>query len=705
MEPSLTLRLGAERCKKRQRTDSNPTSPSPKFNSTINLKIEAAENDKESHHDCTEVNAAQFAEAGHPHPRLAQLPAVRTVLDEVLPSELCQELLFVLRATGTIGYRPHVRSATIHDVSTTAPWLLPPLIRARHAVLSAVEAAFGLSLELAVEFSGLMGWARGAALGWHHDSNREYLCRRHLSAVLYLNTQGEDFGAGDFRFQNGPGPLRVAPRMGRLVAYTADRRNVHCVEEVAWGERCTLTCWFSLEPSASEDPQVVQRLCCNAEICGRSPEEVPPGFGLGSQSLPPPSSSTPAYTAIVQQPGDSESLAPEIGLKPGRAGAFSAPVLPRCWWRRYLGPGLPPSMYQLPAGPGEGPVRGGGGVVGEQFGDVGFSEDGGMTKCDADWKGGAAAEGGSGGAAGGRGVVAVEECGGIGREGDLRLERLRQLGLVVVARAGGMRSGGRDGLGAAPGVRRKHQQSLGTTGPPCANKIGSVESEGTVTKESPRAVRPWGTGGGSPAEVTVAAAAVRPGDAAYDFTSGQAQIARSQTHGTAVSGTPAADLLGNAGVYGSCNDGGCRGGPGESPAGGQESRDVKMEEVEDEEEDVSQGEEAISGEDVWLGLADEHSGIESTRRSEGNEADDAAVITPMPARELTAPSLVWFPSPSAALLAAQFAAYMWNIQRFRSLVQVEEAVRELPAYAHRRMAELLRELPTWKILGSMLSGG
>ncbi|GIL47614.1 hypothetical protein Vafri_4394 [Volvox africanus] len=546
---------------------------------------------------------------------------------------------------------------------------------------------------------------------------REYLSRRHLSAVLYLNTQGDEFGAGDFRFRDGPGPLRVAPRVGRLVAYTADRRNVHCVEEVAWGERCTLTCWFSLEPSASEDPLVIQRLCCNPAI--RVSPHLPSGFGLGSQPLPPPSSSAPAHTAIAQQAGEaSESLAPEVDLNPGRGGTFSVLVLRRCWWRRYLGPGLPTSMYQLPAGPCESPVRVRGGVAEEQSGDVGFRADGGATKCDADWRGGAAAEGGSEGTTGGRGAVAREECGGVGREGDLRLERLRCLGLVVVATAGGMRSGGRDGiLRTSPRARRKHPQCLGTTVPPCTNKMGSMESTVAVTKESPGAVQTSVTGGGSLAEFTAAAAAtaVRPCDAAYDSTSGQAQVARSQTHRTVDSGTPAADLAGNAGGYGSCSDGEGRGGPEENPACGQESRDVKMQEVEDEEEEGSKWEEAISREDIWVALVDEleategegtlcHGGIESTKRSGGNEADDDdAVIAPMSARGLAAPSLLWFPGPSAALLAAQFAAYTRNIQRFRSIVQLEEAVRELPAYAHQRMEELLTELPTWKTLGVMLS--
>ncbi len=36
-----------------------------------------------------------------------------------------------------------------------------------------------------------------------YGARRPYLARRHLSAVLYLNDQGVDFGEGEFRFQVG----------------------------------------------------------------------------------------------------------------------------------------------------------------------------------------------------------------------------------------------------------------------------------------------------------------------------------------------------------------------------------------------------------------------------------------------------------------------------------------------------------------------
>lgn len=91
-----------------------------------------------------------------------------------------------------------------------------------------------------------------------------------------------DFGGGAFCFQHHAPPhqapepqarglqaltagagapgsdavLRVRPRPGLLVAYTSDDRNVHMVEPVLWGERCTLTLWFSLDPQAQEDAKV-----------------------------------------------------------------------------------------------------------------------------------------------------------------------------------------------------------------------------------------------------------------------------------------------------------------------------------------------------------------------------------------------------------------------------------------------------------------
>lgn len=68
--------------------------------------------------------------------------------------------------------------------------------------------------------------------------------------------QGRDFEGGTFRFQSGTPPLQLQPSAGMLLVYTADDSNVHSVEEVTRGERCTLTMWFTLDPQHQEDPKV-----------------------------------------------------------------------------------------------------------------------------------------------------------------------------------------------------------------------------------------------------------------------------------------------------------------------------------------------------------------------------------------------------------------------------------------------------------------
>ena len=56
----------------------------------------------------------------------------------------------------------------------------------------------GADAPLFVEFTALLTWdgAAAASLGWHDDaSGGPHLAQRHVSAVLYLNTAGTDFGA------------------------------------------------------------------------------------------------------------------------------------------------------------------------------------------------------------------------------------------------------------------------------------------------------------------------------------------------------------------------------------------------------------------------------------------------------------------------------------------------------------------------------
>lgn len=125
------------------------------------------------------------------------LPGV-AVLRAFLSAAACAELAHAAQCLPAPGYRPGVRAALLPLLARAAPGLLPPLLAARDRVREAAE-ALGLcgdaSSPLFVEFTALLTWAAGAALGWHDDvSGGPHLAQRHVSAVLYLYTAETDFG-------------------------------------------------------------------------------------------------------------------------------------------------------------------------------------------------------------------------------------------------------------------------------------------------------------------------------------------------------------------------------------------------------------------------------------------------------------------------------------------------------------------------------
>ncbi|CAI5980986.1 unnamed protein product [Closterium sp. NIES-65] len=163
------------------------------------------------------------------------------------------ELAFIHASSSTVGYRPHVRSTTLaHLIATNCGPFMLPILPIRDRIRDKVEEAFGMQLGLLVEFTGIISWLPGATIGWHADDNRPYLKQRAFAAVCYLNEYGKDFDGGLFRFRQGH-PHTVAPKPGRLVAYSASGENEHCVDPVIRGQRLTLTLWFTLDPSHSED--------------------------------------------------------------------------------------------------------------------------------------------------------------------------------------------------------------------------------------------------------------------------------------------------------------------------------------------------------------------------------------------------------------------------------------------------------------------
>ncbi|KAM0882365.1 hypothetical protein ACQ4PT_032333 [Festuca glaucescens] len=165
--------------------------------------------------------------ATSPPPTATEDP-VRLLIPGFLSSETCKELEFVHRSCGTAGYRPSVVSTSLpHLAATGCGHLLLPFVPIRERLRDAVESFFSCHFDLFVEFTGLVSWCKGASIGWHSDDNKPYLRQRAFTDV---------------------------------VIYTADNRNVHCVDEVTEGERLTLTLWFTRGSAYDEDPKLLKFL-------------------------------------------------------------------------------------------------------------------------------------------------------------------------------------------------------------------------------------------------------------------------------------------------------------------------------------------------------------------------------------------------------------------------------------------------------------
>ncbi|KAF3332406.1 Prolyl 3-hydroxylase 1 [Carex littledalei] len=184
----------------------------------------------------------------------------RRIIPGFLSLDLCKELEFIHRSCATAGYRTGVLSTTLAHLSATGcSHLLVPFVKIREQLKEAVEEAFDCQFELFVEFTALISWCKGASIGWHSDDNKPYLKQRDFTAVCYLNDQGKDFKGGTLRFQDGE-PSSIAPVAGDVSIYTADYRNVHCVDEITEGERLTLTLWFTRDSASDEDPKLLNFL-------------------------------------------------------------------------------------------------------------------------------------------------------------------------------------------------------------------------------------------------------------------------------------------------------------------------------------------------------------------------------------------------------------------------------------------------------------
>jgi predicted 2-oxoglutarate/Fe(II)-dependent dioxygenase YbiX len=81
----------------------------------------------------------------------------------------------------------------------------------------------------------------------HPDGSKHGTPHRDFAAVLYLN---EEFEGGEVFF-----PLqgvRLKPSTGLLIGFRGTAESPHGVTAVRKGERFTMPCWYSLDPSVAE---------------------------------------------------------------------------------------------------------------------------------------------------------------------------------------------------------------------------------------------------------------------------------------------------------------------------------------------------------------------------------------------------------------------------------------------------------------------
>jgi len=89
---------------------------------------------------------------------------------------------------------------------------------------------------------------------WHTHIDTEQYGTFAFTALLYLNSQQEDFDGGSFLFlpsSGGGEPVGVEPREGRLVIFTSGAENTHRVTRVTRGTRLALTSAFTCSEEAA----------------------------------------------------------------------------------------------------------------------------------------------------------------------------------------------------------------------------------------------------------------------------------------------------------------------------------------------------------------------------------------------------------------------------------------------------------------------
>ena len=84
---------------------------------------------------------------------------------------------------------------------------------------------------------------------WEAHVDRHNVEHYDVSAVMYLSTQGEQFGGGAFAFHDMDGDVTLSPTAGDLLTFSSGAENPHSAARVSAGSRFAIACWFSRDAS------------------------------------------------------------------------------------------------------------------------------------------------------------------------------------------------------------------------------------------------------------------------------------------------------------------------------------------------------------------------------------------------------------------------------------------------------------------------
>lgn len=107
---------------------------------------------------------------------------------------------------------------------------------------------YGIKEDLYADYVALTASEIGMSHVLHSDAETldgepNHTSWRWVTAMLYLNTQGEDFNGGSIVFPRIG--IEIPPKAGRLVGFRCDGIHAHEVPPVASGIRRAVAIWFT----------------------------------------------------------------------------------------------------------------------------------------------------------------------------------------------------------------------------------------------------------------------------------------------------------------------------------------------------------------------------------------------------------------------------------------------------------------------------